>query len=210
MTRLLLATLAFYQRWLSPALHSLGPGGCRYLPTCSEYAAGAIATHGPLRGSALALWRLLRCHPLPAEGLTPSLPRLSQAISPTNHYHRTSGGPTVCLLFTIGSTLCQNFAIPIFRRRAPAAAVEAGGGDMRGTLIVSMLALVALFGYQYFFKAQTGSARAHPGSVAAPGAPGRANAGCARSACAGCRQPVGRAPASLPRLKPRPPSKTKT
>jgi putative component of membrane protein insertase Oxa1/YidC/SpoIIIJ protein YidD len=39
MTRLLLATLAFYQRWLSPAIHTLSPGGCKYLPTCSEYAA---------------------------------------------------------------------------------------------------------------------------------------------------------------------------
>ena len=58
MTRLLLATLVFYRRWLSPALHSLKPGnGCRYLPTCSEYASIAIATHGPLRGVALALWR---------------------------------------------------------------------------------------------------------------------------------------------------------
>jgi putative membrane protein insertion efficiency factor len=69
MTRLLLATLAFYSRWLSPALHSLGPGACRFQPTCSEYAAVAIATHGPLRGVALAGWRLLRCHPFSRGGL---------------------------------------------------------------------------------------------------------------------------------------------
>jgi len=69
MTRILLALLAFYKRWLSPALHSLSPGGCRYLPTCSEYASQAIATHGPLRGSALALWRLLRCNPFGRGGL---------------------------------------------------------------------------------------------------------------------------------------------
>jgi uncharacterized protein len=79
MTRLLLATLAFYKRWLSPALHSLNPGGCKYLPTCSDYAATAISIHGPLRGSALALWRLLRCHPLARGGLdpvpTPAVPR---------------------------------------------------------------------------------------------------------------------------------------
>ena len=71
MTQLLLATLAFYKRWLSPAIHSLNPGGCRYLPTCSDYAAAAIAIHGPLRGSALALWRLLRCHPFARGGLDP-------------------------------------------------------------------------------------------------------------------------------------------
>jgi putative membrane protein insertion efficiency factor len=69
MTRFLLALLAFYQRWLSPAFHSLGAGGCRYQPSCSEYAARAIAWHGPVRGSALALWRLLRCHPFSRGGL---------------------------------------------------------------------------------------------------------------------------------------------
>ena len=69
MTRFLLAILAFYRRWLSPAVHTLGVGGCRYQPTCSEYAVRAIAMHGPLRGSALALWRLLRCHPFSRGGL---------------------------------------------------------------------------------------------------------------------------------------------
>ena len=69
MTRFLLAALDLYRRWLSPAVHSLNAGGCRFQPTCSEYAAIAIATHGPLRGSALALWRLLRCHPFSKGGL---------------------------------------------------------------------------------------------------------------------------------------------
>jgi putative membrane protein insertion efficiency factor len=69
MTRILLALLALYRRWLSPALHTLNPGGCRFVPTCSEYAAIAIATHGPLRGVALATWRLLRCHPFSRGGL---------------------------------------------------------------------------------------------------------------------------------------------
>jgi putative membrane protein insertion efficiency factor len=69
MTRILLATLAFYKHWVSPAIHSLSPGGCKYLPTCSEYAAMAIATHGPLRGLGLATWRLLRCHPFARGGL---------------------------------------------------------------------------------------------------------------------------------------------
>ncbi len=71
MTRLLLAVLAFYKRWLSPAVHALSAGGCKYLPTCSEYAAVAIATHGPLKGSALGLWRLLRCHPFARGGFDP-------------------------------------------------------------------------------------------------------------------------------------------
>ncbi len=74
MTRLLLALLAFYKRWLSPVLHTLSPGGCKFLPTCSEYAATAIAMHGPLRGSALAAWRLLRCHPFTRGGFDPVPP----------------------------------------------------------------------------------------------------------------------------------------
>lgn len=69
MTRILLALLAFYRCWLSPAVHTLGVGGCRYQPTCSEYAATAIAIHGPVRGMLLALWRLLRCHPFSRGGL---------------------------------------------------------------------------------------------------------------------------------------------
>jgi putative membrane protein insertion efficiency factor len=75
MTRILLYLLALYRRWLSPALHSLSPGdGCKFLPTCSEYASQAIATHGPLRGFLLASWRLLRCHPFTRGGLDPVPP----------------------------------------------------------------------------------------------------------------------------------------
>ncbi len=78
MTRLLLALIGFYHRWLSPALHWLGGGGgCKYLPTCSEYAALAISTHGPLRGSLLAVRRLLRCHPFGPGGLDPVPARVS-------------------------------------------------------------------------------------------------------------------------------------
>jgi putative membrane protein insertion efficiency factor len=82
MTRIMLALLAFYKRWLSPALHSLHPGGCKFLPTCSEYATVAIATHGPLRGSALAAWRLLRCHPFTPGGFDPVPPA---AVRPATH-----------------------------------------------------------------------------------------------------------------------------
>jgi uncharacterized protein len=84
MTRLLLALLAFYRRWLSPALHSINAGGCKYVPTCSEYAAIAIATHGPLRGSALAAWRLLRCHPFAHGGFDPvPVPRSKERFAGT-------------------------------------------------------------------------------------------------------------------------------
>jgi hypothetical protein len=87
MTRILLALLVFYKRWLSPALHAIHPGGgCKFLPTCSEYAAVAIATHGPLRGSALAAWRLLRCHPFTPGGFDPvPQPRIQPVPPALNH-----------------------------------------------------------------------------------------------------------------------------
>lgn len=69
--RLARVLLLLYKRLLSPTLHAAALGGCRYLPTCSEYAYVAVVRHGFLRGGALALWRLLRCHPLAKGGLDP-------------------------------------------------------------------------------------------------------------------------------------------
>ena len=59
MKKLMLGLIRFYQRYISPAL----PPRCRYIPTCSQYAAQAIEKYGPVRGGWLALRRLLRCHP---------------------------------------------------------------------------------------------------------------------------------------------------
>lgn len=47
------------------------PSGCRYLPSCSEYAAEAIRRHGTVRGSWLAVRRLARCHPWGGHGIDP-------------------------------------------------------------------------------------------------------------------------------------------
>jgi len=59
------ALLRGYKRWISPAL----PRSCRFAPTCSEYARLAMLRHGALRGSVLALWRVVRCQPLSPGGI---------------------------------------------------------------------------------------------------------------------------------------------
>ena len=48
---------------------------CRFLPTCSDYAAEALILHGPVRGGYLAARRLCRCHPLGGHGFDPVPPR---------------------------------------------------------------------------------------------------------------------------------------
>jgi putative membrane protein insertion efficiency factor len=52
--------------------HRMSP--CRFIPSCSEYAAEAIEVHGAVRGSALAARRLGRCHPLGGHGVDPVPP----------------------------------------------------------------------------------------------------------------------------------------
>jgi uncharacterized protein len=44
---------------------------CRYVPSCSEYAMEAVERYGALQGSAMAVWRVLRCHPFVKGGYDP-------------------------------------------------------------------------------------------------------------------------------------------
>lgn len=60
--RFLLGAIHLYQATLSPRLGSLGVR-CRFAPTCSRYAEGAIRRHGAWKGSWMAAWRVLRCGP---------------------------------------------------------------------------------------------------------------------------------------------------
>ncbi len=60
-----------YHRVVSPVLHSLGRSQCIYLPTCSEYALVAMQRFGVIRGGAMALRRIGRCHPLAEGGFDP-------------------------------------------------------------------------------------------------------------------------------------------
>ena len=65
--KLAIAPIRIYQYLISPLL----PRRCRFLPTCSEYAVEAIGRHGVLRGSWLALRRVLKCHPFHPGGFDP-------------------------------------------------------------------------------------------------------------------------------------------
>lgn len=80
MKRLLLALIAAYKRWLSPAM----PRRCRYEPSCSSYAAQSIARFGALRGLLLASWRLLRCNPFSHGGFDPIPERFTLKVGPVD------------------------------------------------------------------------------------------------------------------------------
>ena len=64
---LLTSPIRLYQRWISPWT----PAMCRFRPTCSQYAVEAVEHHGVLKGTLLALWRILRCNPLCRGGWDP-------------------------------------------------------------------------------------------------------------------------------------------
>ena len=67
MKRLLLSIIRFYQRSISPMF----PPACRYSPSCSQYAVEAIERFGAIKGSWLAIKRILRCNPLGGHGYDP-------------------------------------------------------------------------------------------------------------------------------------------
>lgn len=65
--RLALRALRLYKLVLSPSF----TGSCRYLPSCSDYAAEAIERHGAVAGIGLGVGRLCRCHPFGGSGYDP-------------------------------------------------------------------------------------------------------------------------------------------
>jgi uncharacterized protein len=72
-----------YKYLLSPFLHAASgvTGACRFQPTCSEYASIAVSEYGMVRGSCLALRRLLRCHPFCRGGFDPVPANLSRHVA---------------------------------------------------------------------------------------------------------------------------------
>ncbi len=67
LTWLLLKCIRFYQLFISPILGS----NCRFMPTCSAYAAQSLKTYGFLKGSYLSFKRVIRCHPWGGSGYDP-------------------------------------------------------------------------------------------------------------------------------------------
>lgn len=60
-----ISIVKFYKKFISP----LFPPCCKYYPTCSTYALTAIERFGALRGTLLAIWRILRCNPWSMGGI---------------------------------------------------------------------------------------------------------------------------------------------
>ena len=67
MKYVLLALIKFYRSAVSP--HTAPR--CKYIPTCSQYGLEAIERFGALKGSALTVWRILRCNPFSRGGYDP-------------------------------------------------------------------------------------------------------------------------------------------
>jgi len=65
--KLLIACIRLYQKGISARTAPC----CRFTPTCSTYAITAIQRFGALRGSGLAIWRVLRCNPWGGSGYDP-------------------------------------------------------------------------------------------------------------------------------------------
>jgi len=81
----LIGTVRIYRAVISPVLTAVFMPlgfGCRFQPTCSQYAADAIRAHGACRGTVLALRRVCRCHPWGGSGPDPVPSRSTAAALP--------------------------------------------------------------------------------------------------------------------------------
>ncbi len=67
LTTILVAPIKVYRLTISPYLGS----NCRFDPTCSQYGIESLKTHGPFKGSALLIKRIVKCHPFNKGGIDP-------------------------------------------------------------------------------------------------------------------------------------------
>lgn len=68
MKRILIAIVKLYRKYISPMKRV---PTCRFTPTCSEYAMEALQQYGAMKGSYLAVRRILKCHPFHKGGYDP-------------------------------------------------------------------------------------------------------------------------------------------
>jgi uncharacterized protein len=78
------AVLAFLHGYRATISHTYGDV-CKYYPSCSAYAVGAVQQHGAVKGAALAAARLARCHPWAAGGIDDVTPHRHFAHALTPH-----------------------------------------------------------------------------------------------------------------------------
>lgn len=64
----LLGLIRGYQAVISPVMP---PDTCRFYPSCSHYGYQAIYKYGVIKGSVMAIWRILRCNPFNPGGYDP-------------------------------------------------------------------------------------------------------------------------------------------
>ena len=74
MKNILIYLIRVYQKYLSP----LKSTKCPYIPSCSQYGLEAIQKYGAIKGSLLALWRIIRCNPFSKGGYDPDCRRLKE------------------------------------------------------------------------------------------------------------------------------------
>ncbi|MCI9546951.1 MAG: membrane protein insertion efficiency factor YidD [Lachnospiraceae bacterium] len=67
MKRLLIRSIQFYQKYVSPVKLTK----CPYFPSCSRYGIEAIEKYGAFKGGVLTVWRILRCNPFSKGGYDP-------------------------------------------------------------------------------------------------------------------------------------------
>lgn len=67
MKKILIKLIRLYRRYISPVKYTK----CPYFPSCSSYGLEAVEKYGALKGSLLAMWRILRCNPFSRGGYDP-------------------------------------------------------------------------------------------------------------------------------------------
>ena len=87
MKYVLISLLKAYRFAISPLYGQV----CRYHPSCSAYALEAVTVHGSVRGTWLAVHRLVRCHPWAAGGYDP-VPSTASAVP--SGLDRVESGPS--------------------------------------------------------------------------------------------------------------------